>query len=106
MGGDVTLAQRRVRLGINAFRNDVDDLIESVTVGFAATPAQLAALLEREGIDPSFRPALGRPLLTYRNVFDVVTQGVELDAEAAVTTTLSAGGAYTYLDARRRTDVS
>lgn len=98
-GGDVTLANRRVRFGVNLFRNDVGDLIESVSVGFAATPAQLAALLEREGIDPSFRPALGRPLLTYRNVFDVVTQGVELDGEAALTPTVSLGGAYTYLDA-------
>jgi outer membrane receptor for ferrienterochelin and colicins len=100
VGGDVTLGARRVRLGINAFRNDVEDLIESVTLGFAATPVQLAALLEREGIDPSFRPALGRPILTYRNVFDVVTQGVELEADAAVTTTVSVAAAYTYLDAR------
>ena len=99
VGGDVTLAQRRVRLGINAFRNDVRNLIESMTVGFAATPAQLTALLEREGIDPSFRPALGRPLMTYRNLFDVVTQGIELDSEAALTSTVSLGAAYTYLDA-------
>jgi outer membrane receptor for ferrienterochelin and colicins len=70
-----------------------------VTVGFAATPAQLEALLAREGLDPSFRPALGRPILTYRNLFDVVTQGVELDADAALTSALSIGGAYTYLSA-------
>lgn len=89
-----------MRIGVNAFRNDVRDLIESVTVGFAATPAQLAALLEREGIDPSFRPALGRPILTYQNVFDVVTQGIEIEADAALTNTLSLATAYTYLDAR------
>ena len=99
VGGDIALGNRRVRLGINAFRNDVRDLIESVSVGFAATPAQLAALLEREGLDPSFRPALGRPLLTYRNLFDVVTQGIELDSEAALTQAISVGAAYTYLDA-------
>lgn len=99
VGGDIASPNRRVRLGINAFRNDVRDLIESVSVGFAATPPQLAALLEREGLDPSFRPALGRPLLTYRNLFDVVTQGIEVDAEAALTTTVSVGAGYTYLDA-------
>lgn len=99
VGGDVSFGGRRVRLGVNGFRNDVRDLIESVSVGFAATPAQLAALLAREGIDPSFRPALGRPLLTYRNLFDVVTQGIEVESEAAITTTLSVAAAYTYLDA-------
>lgn len=99
LGGDVTLLDRRVRFGVNAFRNDVRDLIDSVSLGFVATPAQLAALLAREGIDPSFRPALGRPLLTYRNVFDVVTQGLEVESEAALTRTISAGAAYTYLDA-------
>jgi len=99
-GGDYTFGRRRVRIGVNAFRNDVKDLIESVSLGFVATPAQLSALLAREGIDPSFRPALGRPLLTYRNVFDVVTQGVEMDTEAALTSSIAVGGAYTYLDAR------
>ena len=87
-------------MGVNVFRNDVRDLIESVNLGFVATPAQLAALLAREGLDPSFRPALGRLLLTYRNLFDVVTQGVEVDSDAAVTGTVSVGGAYTYLSAR------
>ena len=38
--------------------------------------------------------------MTYRNLFDVVTQGIELESEAAVTTALSVGGAYTYLDAK------
>ena len=99
-GGDYALPGRRARLGVNVFRNDVTDLIESVSVGFAATPGQLAALLAREGLDPSFRPALGRPLLTYRNIVDVTTQGVEVDGEAALTKALSVGGAYTYLSAR------
>ena len=99
-GGEYTFPRRRARLGVNVFRNDVRDLIESVNLGFVATPAQLAALLAREGLDPSFRPALGRLVLTYRNVFNVVTGGVELDAEAAVTDAISIGGAYTYLTAR------
>jgi outer membrane receptor protein involved in Fe transport len=84
-GAEYTFPQRRARLGVNVFRNDVRDLIESVSLGFVATPAQLSTLLASEGLDPSFRPALGRLLLTYRNIVDVVTQGVELDTEAAVT---------------------
>ena len=99
-GGEYVTSGRRARLGVNVFRNDVKDLIESVNLGFVATPAQLSALLAREGLDPSFRPALGRLVLTYRNLFDVVTQGVELDAEAAVSRNVSIGGAYTYLSAR------
>ena len=99
-GGEYTFPQRRARFGVNVFRNDVRDLIESVSLGFVATPAQLSALLAREGLEPSFRPALGRLLLTYRNIFDVVTQGMELDTEAAVTDTVSVGGAYTFLSAR------
>jgi outer membrane receptor for ferrienterochelin and colicins len=101
-GVDYTAPRRRARLGVNVFRNDVRDLIESVNLGFVATPAQLAALLAREGLDPSFRPALGRLLFTYRNLFDVVTQGVELEGEAALTGAISAGAAYTWLSARDR----
>lgn len=100
VGGDYTPSGRRLRVGVNVFRNDVRDLIDSVNLGFVATPQQLAELLAREGIDPSFRPALGRPLLTYRNVSDVLTQGVEFDSEVALTTALSFGGAYTWLSAR------
>lgn len=99
-GGEYTAPQRRARIGVNVFRNDVRDLIDSVSIGVAATPDQLTALLAREGLDPSFRPALGRPVLTYRNLFDVATQGVEMDTEAALTRAASVGGAYTYLSAR------
>jgi outer membrane receptor for ferrienterochelin and colicin len=88
-----------VRLGLNWFRNDVSDLIESVSLGFVATPSQLAQVVAREGLDPSFRPVLGRLLFTYRNVDDVVTSGVELDGDVAVTSSASVGWAYTYLDA-------
>ncbi|MCA1652050.1 MAG: TonB-dependent receptor, partial [Acidobacteria bacterium] len=100
LGGEYIAPRRRARLGVNVFRNDVRDLIESVTIGVATTTQQLADLLAREGLDPSFRPALGRPILTYRNLFDVATQGVELDSEAALTNAISVGGAYTYLSAR------
>ncbi len=100
LGADYTAPQRRARFGISVFRNDVRDLIDSVNLEFVSTPAQLAQILAREGLDPSFRPVLGRLLLTYRNVSDVVTQGIEFDAQSALTTALSVGGAYTYLSAR------
>jgi outer membrane receptor for ferrienterochelin and colicins len=99
IGSEYSSASRRVRVGVNLFYNDVRDLIESQSLGFVATPAQLAAILAAEGLDPSFQPVLGRLLLTYKNLHDALTRGVELDSEVAVTTGLSVGGAYTYLDA-------
>src|SRR5690606_11146405 len=65
---------RRARFGVNVFRNDVNDLIASVSRGMVVSPAQLAALLARENLDPSFRPALGRLLFTYKNINDAVTE--------------------------------
>ena len=100
IGGEYATPARRARLGVNVFRNDVRDLIESVSLGFPATPAQVQQIFEREGLDPSFRPVAGRLLFTYKNVNDAVTEGVEVDGEWAVLTGLSLAGAYTYLDAR------
>lgn len=102
LGAEAVLANRRARFGVNLYRNNVDDLIESTSLGFVATAAQLAALLEREGLDPSFRPVLNRLFFTYKNIADAVTQGVELDGEVAIRPDLSLAGAYTYLDARDR----
>lgn len=100
VGGEYATPGRRARFGVNLFRNDVTDLIESVSLGFAATPAQVAAIFAREGLDMSFRPVAGRLLLTYKNITDAVTEGVEVDGEWAVATGFSLAGAYTYLDAR------
>jgi outer membrane receptor for ferrienterochelin and colicins len=99
-GGEYTTPGRRARFGVNVFRNDVKDLIESVSLGFAATPAQVAEIFAREGLDLSFRPVAGRLLLTYKNINDAITEGVELDGEWAVANGFSLAGAYTYLDAR------
>jgi outer membrane receptor for ferrienterochelin and colicins len=71
-----------------------------VSLGFAATPAQVTEIMTREGLDLTFRPVSGRLLLTYKNINDAVTEGVELDGEVAITSTLSLAGAYTYMDAR------
>lgn len=100
LGSEYATPGRRARFGLNVFRNDVRDLIESVNLGFAATPSQVAAIFAREGLDPTFRPVAGRLLLTYRNINDAVTSGAEIDGEVALTRALSLAGAYTYLDAR------
>ncbi len=100
IGGEYATPGRRARFGVNVFRNDVNDLIESVSLGMVVTQAQLDALLAREGLDPTFRPTLGRLLFTYKNINDAVTEGVEVDGDVAVLRNLSLGGAYTYLDAR------
>jgi outer membrane receptor protein involved in Fe transport len=100
LGFDIIPSHRRVRFGMNALYNDVRDLIESVSLGFVATPAQLAALLAQERLDPSYRPVLGRLLFTHKNVSNVVTRGIEADGEVALVRGASAAFAYTYLDAR------
>ncbi len=100
VGGEYATAGRRARFGVNLFRNDVKDLIESVSLGFAATPAQVTEIMNREGLDMSFRPVAGRLLLTYKNINNAVTEGVEFDGEIALTSSLGVSGAYTYLDAR------
>lgn len=99
-GADYFTPGRRARFGVNIFRNNVTDLIESVSLGVPTTPQDLTALLAREGLDASFRPVVGRLLLTYRNISDAVTEGVEVDGDVAITSQLSLSGAYTYLDAR------
>jgi outer membrane receptor for ferrienterochelin and colicins len=98
-GADYSARSGRFRVGVNAFRNRIDDLIEAESLGFIATPAQLAATIAREQLDPSFNPLIGRQLFVYRNIADAKTQGVELDGEAALGRGLQIAGAYTFLEA-------
>ena len=91
-----------MRFGVNGFRNEADDLIVADSLGFLTSPAQLQALIATGRVDPSFSPVFGRLLLVYRNVSDVVTQGVELDGEVALGRGLSAAAAYTFLEAQDR----
>lgn len=100
LGGEYSSPSRRARFGGNLFRNDVRDLIESVSLGMPVTQVQLSDLLQREHLDPGFRPVTGRLLFTYKNISDAVTKGVELDGEIALTSQVGVSGAYTYLDAR------
>jgi outer membrane receptor for ferrienterochelin and colicins len=101
-GGEYSARRGRIRLGLNIFRNDVQNLIESVSLGFITSQAQLNAIIAQEGIDPSFNPVLNRLLFFYKNVRDVRTQGAELDGEVALPHGFAVDGAYTYLDARDR----
>lgn len=102
VGAELATPARRARFGVNLFRNDVRDLIESVNLGFPTTSAQVSEIFEREGLDPSFRPVAGRLLFTYKNINDARTSGIEADSEWAMTTALSVSGAYTYLEAKDR----
>lgn len=103
IGGEYNGFSRKVRFGVNFFRNDVRNLIDSVSLGFIATQAQLNAVIAANGIDPAFRPALGRLLFFYKNLTNVFTQGVELDADIILPKGFTVGGAYTYLDAKDKT---
>jgi outer membrane receptor for ferrienterochelin and colicins len=99
VGSEYTTTNRRVRFGVNLFRNDVRDLIDSVSLGFIASPQQLAAIVASEGIDPLFKPQLNRLLFLYKNIADAATQGVEFDGDISLARGFLLGGAYTYLDA-------
>ncbi len=101
IGSEFTSRNRRARFGINVFRNDIEDLIDSVSLGFITTPQQLQEVAAREMIDlTAFRPALGRQLFLYKNISQAVTQGVEFDGDVLLSRGFSIGGAYTYLNAR------
>ena len=101
LGGEFNSRGRRVRLGANVFYNDVENLIDSVSLGFVASSPQLSALSQQYGIDLAlFRPALNRLLFLYQNVAEARTTGVEFDGDVNLTRGFLFGGAYTYLSAR------
>jgi outer membrane receptor for ferrienterochelin and colicins len=103
IGSEFTARNRRARFAINLFRNDVDNLIESQSLGFITSPQQLRDIAAREGIDLTlFRPTLGRLLFFYKNIAQARTQGIELDGDLSLPRGFSFGGAYTYLYARDR----
>lgn len=96
----VDFRARRFRGGVSLFRNDVRNLIDSVSIGFPTTPEELAELLDQYGIPSSFDPLLGRATYIYRNFGKIYTRGFELNAEQSITRNLRVAAAYTYLDAR------
>lgn len=94
--------RRGLRFGVNLFRNDVWNLIDTQLLGRPSTPEQLRAIMARFGIDPSFSPALNRLLFFYRNLANIRTSGLEADVEWRLPRGFGIAGAYTYLDARDR----
>lgn len=99
IGGEYRGFNRKLRFGINFFRNDVVNLIDSVSLGFL-TAANRAQILAANGIDPSFNPLNNRLLFFYKNLSNIYTQGIEADAEIILPKGFLVSGAYTYLDAR------
>lgn len=104
VGGEFNGFKRKARLGINYFRNDVRNLINSQSLGFV-TQANVDTLFATYGIDPSLRQFITYNLLLfyYRNLAQVYTTGGEVDGGYTLPCGFSVGGAYTYLDARDKT---
>ncbi|MCS7024990.1 MAG: TonB-dependent receptor [Bryobacteraceae bacterium] len=95
----VLFRQRRYRLGMTLYRNQIRDLIESRLVGTPRSTAELNALLAALGIPFFFDPLINRQTFIYFNQSRIFTQGVELDAELNLVRNLRASGAYTFLQA-------
>lgn len=91
--------QRRFQLGLTLYRNILNGLIDTYSVGTPQTTEQLAALLAPYGVPLSFNPLLNRLTYIYLNLNRARTQGVEVDGSLAITRHVGLRGAYTFLDA-------
>lgn len=98
----VLYQQRRYRLGLNLFRHNLNDLIDTYTLGTPQTPAQLAAMLQPYGVPLSFNPLLNRLTFIYLNLNRAQTEGFELNGDVAITRQVRIEGAYTLLKGEDR----
>ena len=89
----------RAHLSVNLFHNDVTNLIEATSLGFIASPSQLAAMSAAEHLDADFNVQLNRLLFLYKNVTHARTEGVELNRDVRLTPALRFSAGYAYLDA-------
>lgn len=112
VGGEFNAFSRKARLGVNFFRNDVRNLINSANLGtinpdddtttVAGEQALVAALLSGVGANPisaqyvTFFPTM---VFAYLNTANVYTQGFEADASYLLPFGFSTKGAYTFLEA-------
>ena len=98
-GGEYMTRDRRLRFGLNLFRNDIRNLINSKSLGFVASNAQVDAIFAREGLDPTLRPfvVLNRLLFVYDNLANIATKGIEADGDVRLPRGFGIRGAYTYL---------
>jgi outer membrane receptor for ferrienterochelin and colicins len=105
-GGEFNFFRRKFRFGVNFFRNDIRNLINSVNIGLVTT-ANVDALLAANGIDPSVKQFLTYNLLlfVYKNTANAKTQGVEFDTDIYLPHNFAISGAYTYLDTHEAFDL-
>jgi outer membrane receptor for ferrienterochelin and colicins len=94
--------ERRYRLGLTLFRNDIRDLIDSRLAGTPRSAADLNAILAGYGIPSFFNPLLNRQTFIYVNQSRIFTQGMELDGEFSFSRNLRLSGSYTFLHALDR----
>lgn len=101
VGAEFNAFKRKARLGINFFRNDIRNLINSQNLGFV-TAGNVDTIFAAYGIDPSIRPFITYNLLLFyhRNLARAYTTGGEFDAGYILPCGFSVNGSYTYLDAR------
>lgn len=91
---------QRVRMGFNLFRNDLNHLIDSRSVGTPATAEALAAVLAQYNIPPNFQPLVGRLTYIYFNVNRAFTEGASANIEVKPFRDLLLRGSYSYLQAK------
>ncbi len=101
IGGEFNAFKRKARLGVNLYRNDVRNLINSRNLG-TVTLVNVDALLLANGLSPDIKPYItyNRLLFVYQNLANVYTQGIEIDGGYLLPAGFSVSGAYTYLDAQ------
>lgn len=103
LGGEFNGFSRKLRFGLNFFRNDVRNLINSQSLGTFPTRAAVEAALANVNVDPTlsqyvdFYPVM---LFVYRNLANVYTQGIEADASYVLPRGFSVSGAYTFLETK------
>jgi outer membrane receptor for ferrienterochelin and colicins len=100
VGGEFSAFNKKARLGINYYRNDVRNLINSRSLGIV-TLANVDAILAANNLDPALKPFItfNRLLFVYQNLADVYTQGVELDGSYILPAGFAVSGSYTFLEA-------
>lgn len=97
-----TLRRARYRAGVTLFQNNIRDLIDTRLIGTPRSADELNSLLAQYQIAPFFNPLPGRQTFVYFNQARVLTRGVELDGEYAVSRRIRVSGSYTFLNAKDR----
>ena len=94
--------QRGQRVRRILFRHNLNNLIDSYSVGMPQTQAEMAALLEPYGVPVSFDALLNRLTFIYLNLNRARTEGFELSSNVAVTSQVHVQSAYASFRGRPR----